>query len=194
MTMRKPRVRKGHESGFTLIVVILVLAFLLAVGAAVVSVTGTGTGISNNVRIQDQSLNAAEAGVDASWQQMSTAFDYQNWTSFDTHYLTEPTGIDLPTSSNYFRKLTDQQLLSLLDQNNDGVADSANVIFYKQSFVQPDTGIPSGYLTYTVFLIDQAAGSGMEQPGAGLLVVIGTAGTGKMMSTTRLEIELESGS
>lgn len=191
--MKLPRESKGHQSGFTLIIVILVLAFLLAVGAAVVSVTGTGTKIANNVRGQDQSLNAAEAGVDAAWQQMSNAFDYQNWTSFDTHYLKDPAGIDLPIDPNFFRKLTDLELLALLDQNNDGVADSENVIYYKQSFVQPSTGIPSGYLTYTVFLIDKCAGSGLQQPGSGLLVIIGTAGTGKMMSTTRLEVELASG-
>jgi hypothetical protein len=191
--MSHPRERHGHESGFTLIVVILVLAFLLAVGAAVVSVTGTGTRISDNVRGQDQSLNAAEAGFDSAWQQMSNAFDYQNWTSFDAHYLRDPGGIDLPADANFFRKLTDTELLALLDQNNDGVADSENVIYYKQSFVQPDTGIPSGYLTYTAFLIDQYAGSGLQHPGSGLLVVIGTAGTGKMISTTRLEVELTSG-
>jgi hypothetical protein len=191
--MSHPRERKGHESGFTLIIVILVLAFLLAVGAAVVSVTGTGTKIADNIRGQDQSLNAAEAGFDSAWQQMSNAFDYQNWTSFDTHYLKDPAGIDLPIDANYFRRLTDQELLALLDQNNDGLPDSENVIYFKQSFVQPDSGIPSGYLTYTVFLIDKCVGAGLQQPGSGLLVIIGTAGTGKMMSTTRLEVELTSG-
>ena len=124
---------------------------------------------------------------------MSTAFDYQNWTSFDTHYLQDPAGIDLPLSDSFYRKLNDLELLALLDQDGNDVADSENVIFYKQTFVQPETGIPSGYLTYTVFLIDKFAGSGIQQPGSGLLVVIGTAGIGKMMSTTRLEVELTSG-
>ncbi len=193
MTMSPRTMRTKRRSGFTLIIVILVLAFLLAVGVTVVAVTGSGTSISNNVRGQDQSLNAAEAGFDSAWQRMSTAFDYQNWTSFDTHYLQDPAGIDLPLADNYFRKLTDLELLALLDQDGNDVADSENVIFYKQTFVQPETGIPSRYLTYTVFLIDKFAGSGTAQPGSGLLVVIGTAGIGKMMSTTRLEVELTSG-
>ena len=193
MIMKIRTMRTKRRSGFTLIIVILVLAFLLAVGVSVVAVTGSGTSISNNLRGQNQSLNAAEAGFDAAWQRMSTAFDYQNWTSFDTHYLQDPAGIDLPLSDNFYRKLNDLELLALLDQDGNDVADSENVIFYKQTFVQPETGIPSGYLTYTVFLIDKFAGSGTQQPGSGLLVVIGTAGIGKMMSTTRLEVELTSG-
>jgi hypothetical protein len=191
--MRSDRPSARRESGFTLIVVILVLAFLMGVGLAVMAVTRTGPKISDNIRGQDQALNAAEAGFDKAWSAMCNAFDYENWTSFDMHYLKEPAGIDLPTSDNYFRKLGDLELLALLDPDGDGAANYENVIFFKQSFVLPDTGIPADYLTYTVFLIDDEAGSGIVDPGDCLMVVIGTAGTAKMLSTTRLEIELVSG-
>lgn len=182
--------RPGLERGSGLIVVILVMAFLVSVGVALITVTGIGSRVTGNVRAQQQAFNAAEAGFDAAWIAIEDAFLNETWTSFDGHYLTEPAGIDLPLDDNYFRKLTDQDLLNLLDQDADGTADSSNVVFFKQEFIPAQGGGTDPRYTYTAFLIDDEAGGATPDPGDALLVCIGTAGTGRRMSTVRLEITL----
>jgi hypothetical protein len=186
---RKMRV-SGNERGSGLIVVILVMAFLVTVGIAVITVTGIGSRVAGNVRAQQQAFNAAEAGFDAAWLAVEDFFLAEAWTSFDGHYLVDPTGIDLPLDDNYFRKLTDLELLNLLDASGDGMPDYDNVIFFKQEFVPAQAGGTDPRYTYTAFLIDDERGGGGSDPIDALLVCIGTAGTGSTMTTSRIEVVL----
>jgi hypothetical protein len=186
---RKLRV-SGNERGSGLIVVILVMAFLVTVGIAVITVTGIGSRVAGNVRAQQQAFNAAEAGFDAAWLAVEDFFLAEAWTNFDGHYLVDPTGIDLPLDDNYFRKLTDLELLNLLDASGDGMPDYDNVIFFKQEFVPAQAGGTDPRYTYTAFLIDDERGSGGSDPIDALLVCIGTAGTGSTMTTSRIEVVL----
>lgn len=195
--MKENRQNRKQRKGVALIIVIVVLAFLLSVGLMLITVTSTGKKISGNVRAQGEAFNAAEAGFDTGWIAIEESFANNEWTSFEGHYLSHwingPEGIDLPTHDNYFRKLTDVQLLNLLDSSGDGTADYPNVIFYKQPYVQGENGLDPRY-TYTAFLIDDEAGvldqGGASDPSDALLVCIGTAGTGNDMNTVRLEIGL----
>jgi hypothetical protein len=179
-----------QEKGSGLIVVILVMAFLVTIGVALITVTGIGSRVAGNVRSHQQAFNAAEAGFDAAWIAIEDSFINESWMNFEGHYLIEPTGIDLPLDVNYFRKLTDLELLSLIDNNGDGMADYSNVIFCRQEFIPAQGGGTDPRYTYTAFLIDDEAGGGTPDPGDVLLICIGTAGTGPKMSTSRLEIEL----
>lgn len=186
MSGAKNKKRKGMaRSGFALIVVILVLAFLLSVGIGLLSVTSAGPKLAGNVRSQEQALNAAEAGFDLSWAQLEFAFNNGEMTSFDGQYLNDPAGIDLPSATNYFRKLTDLEILTLLDADKDGTADYANVLFYKDTFQPLGT---ENILTYTIFLIDDEAGGGTLDNTDALMVCIGTSGSGPSLTTSRLEI------
>ncbi len=178
------------SQGTGLIVVILVLAFLLSIGITLITITSTGPQVSANIRSQDQALNAAEAGFDAAWIAIESNFADEGWTSFEEHYLREPTGIDLPQDESYFRKKTDLEILSMLDQDNDGQADIANVLFFKQPFIRRDDGSFDPNYTYTVFLIDDEAGGGVADPTDALLVCIGVIGQGANLATARIEVEL----
>jgi hypothetical protein len=180
----------GQEKGSGLIVVILVMAFLVTVGIAVITVTGIGSRVAGNVRAQHNAFNAAEAGFDAAWIAVEDFFLDESWTSFDGHYLVDPSGIDIPVDVNYFRKLTDQELLNLLDSNSDGTPDYNNIIFFKQEFIPAQGGGTDPRYTYTAFLIDDERGAGTSDPGDALLVCIGTAGTGSTMTTSRIEVVL----
>lgn len=186
--IRQKKTAKPKGSG--LIVVILVMAFLVSVGVALITVTSIGSRVTGNVRSQQEAFNAAEAGFDMAWIAIEDFFLNHAWTSFDGRYLTEPTGIDLPLDANYFRYMTDQDLLNALDQNGDGNPDYSNVIFYKVEYVPASGGGTDPRYTYTAFLIDDEAAGGIPNHGDALLVCIGTAGTGQRMSTSRLEILL----
>jgi hypothetical protein len=166
------------------------MSFLVTVGIAVITVTGVGSRVAGNLRAQHHAFNAAEAGFDATWIAIEDLFLNEAWTSFDGNYLVDPTGIDLPLDVNYFRKLTDQELLTLLDSNDDGTPDYNNIIFFKQEFIPAQGGGTDPRYTYTAFLIDDERGGGTSDPGDALLVCIGTAGTGSTMTTSRLEIVL----
>jgi len=187
---QKKQRNSGQERGSGLIVVILVMAFLVTVGIAVITVTGVGSRVAGNIRAQHHAFNAAEAGFDAAWIAIEDFFLGEAWTSFDGHYLVDPTGIDLPLDVSYFRKLTDLELLTLLDSNDDGTPDYNNIIFFKQEFIPAQGGGTDPRYTYTAFLIDDERGGGTSDPGDALLVCIGTAGTGQTMSTSRLEVVL----
>jgi hypothetical protein len=187
---QKKQRNPDHEKGSGLIVVILVMAFLVTVGIAVITVTGVGSRVAGNIRSQHNAFNAAEAGFDAAWIAVEDFFLDEAWTSFDSHYLVDPTGIDLPLDVNYFRKLTDLELLTLLDSNNDGTPDYSNIIFFKQEFIPAQGGGTDPRYTYTAFLIDDERGGGTSDPGDALLVCIGTSGTGSTMTTSRLEVVL----
>jgi hypothetical protein len=183
------RTRK-REKGTGLIVVILVMAFLVTIGVALITITGIGSRVAGNVRSHQQAFNAAEAGFDAAWIAIEDFFINESWQNFEGHYLIEPTGIDLPLDVNYFRKLTDLELLNLIDNNGDGMADYSNVIFCRQEYIPAQGGGTDPRYTYTAFLIDDEAGGGTADPGDALLICIGTAGIGPKMSTSRLEIVL----
>jgi len=176
--------------GTGLIVVIIVLAFLLSIGITLITITSTGPKISANIRSQNQAFNAAEAGFDATWISIENNFANESWTSFDGHYLRQPTGIDLPRDENYFRKKTDLEILNMLDQDNDGQADVDNVLFFKQPFIRQADGSFDPNYTYTVFLIDDESGGGVVDPTDALLVCIGVTGQGANLATARLEVEL----
>jgi hypothetical protein len=183
--------KNRRDSGSGLIVVILVMAFLVTVGIALISVTSIGSRVAGNVRSQQQAFNAAEAGFNAAWIAVENSFVAESWVDFDGHYLVDPTGIDIPLDTNYFRKLTDVQLLDLLDPDGNGTPDYGNIISFKQEYVPAAGGGGTDpRFTYTAFLIDDEAGVGTPDPYDALLVCVGTAGTGPEMTTSRLEILL----
>jgi hypothetical protein len=179
--------RKDRGSG--LIILIIVTAFLLAIGIILLFVTGTGPVVAGNIRFQEQAFNAAEAGFDNAWAQIEGYF-VSGWSNFDGHYLTQPAGIDLPIDPGYFRKLTDEDILSLLDQDGDGNADDPNVIFYKIPYVVTPSGALDPRYTYTAFLIDDEAGGGTPDAYDALLICIGAVQIGDTITTSRLEIGL----
>lgn len=177
------------KQGFGIVIVILVLAFLLSIGLVLLTVTATGPKIAGNIRWQEEAFSAAEAGFDAAYELLEGNFS-GFWTSFDTHYLEEPTGIDDPLSTEYFRKKTDEELLNLLGNFETGSANYTNILFYKTEFINiSGTGLDSRH-TYTVFLIDDEAGTPTSDPGDALLVCIGCVELGSSLVTSRLEIEL----
>lgn len=180
----------SNRRGTGLIVVIIVLAFLLSIGVTLITITSTGPKVSANIRAQDQAFNAAEAGFDAAWIAIESNFSNEAWTSFEEHYLREPTGIDLPQDGNYFRKKTDLEILNMLDQDNDGQADVDNVLFFKQPYIRRADGSFDPNYTYTVFLIDDEAGGGVADPTDAILVCIGVIGQGANLATARIEVEL----
>lgn len=181
---------KDSERGVALIVVILVLSFMLTIGVVLITVTSTGPQVAANVRTQQQAFNTAEAGFDATWLTIEDLFISMAWTSFENHYLKDPNGIDLPTFNNYFRKLTDGELLNLLDPDGDGDSNYNNVIYFKQPYHRDESSNLDTRFTYTAFLIDDEAAGGTVDPGDALLVCIGSFTFGSTAITSRLEIEL----
>lgn len=179
-----------HEKGMALVIVILVLAFLQVVGIVLLSVTGTGPRVAGNIRSQQQAYNGADAGFDTTWTMIEEAFANGNWIRFDGHYLTEPVGIDDPTSDGYFRKLTDVELLDLIDPDEDGLPNINSVVYCRQVYVRNYDGSFDPRYTFTAFLIDDEAGSGIPDPADCILVCIGTVDSGAHMTTSRIEIEL----
>ncbi|MGD8534580.1 MAG: pilus assembly PilX N-terminal domain-containing protein [Candidatus Aminicenantes bacterium] len=184
------RPSSSHEKGMALVIVILVLAFLQVVGIVLLTVTGTGPRVAGNIRAQQQAYNGADAGFDTTWTMIEEAFASGNWIRFDGHYLTEPVGIDDPTSADYFRKLTDRELLDLIDPNEDGIADINSVLYCRQLYVRNYDGSFDPRYTFTAFIIDDEAGSAVPDPADCILVCIGTVDSGASMTTSRIEIEL----
>ncbi|MFW6123664.1 MAG: pilus assembly PilX family protein [Acidobacteriota bacterium] len=179
-----------YEKGVGLIIVILLLAFMLGTGMVLMTVTSSGSKVAGNIRSHQEAFNSAEAGFDAAWSAINDAFSSAQWISFDDHYLFEPTGIDDPQSEYYFRKLTDEEILNIIDPDEDGNPNVSHVLFCRQPFLRDENGEYDYRYTYTAFLIDDEAVAGTPDAGDALLVCIGTAGTGSTMSTSRLEIEL----
>jgi len=174
MTQTKPNVRKGMG----LIVVILVLAFLLAVGMTVISVTQTGPEVAGSVRLQQQTLGAAEAGFDTAWKNLSDQFNGGLISDFSTLYRTTyngASGLDDPLdTANYFRRLSDQQLV------DDVIAHPENELFAAQS-MPGDTRF-----SYTVFLIDDEA---LGTPDVTDCILV-SIGRGPRNSYARIEVEI----
>ncbi|MGQ9470308.1 MAG: pilus assembly PilX family protein [Candidatus Aminicenantales bacterium] len=198
--------RSRLSSGSGLIVVILVLAFMLTVGVTVLTISSTGPKVSATMRYQEEAFNAAEAGFNAARSAIEESFAARTWTSFSEHYLTQPAGIDIPFINNdlnnpnpvYFRRLTDEQILELLDPNHDEIADvpAEQLVFFEQPFVYSNGQLDRRY-RYTVFLIDDEAGTGMaSDPRDVLMICIGVVRSGqnvsdRILATCRLEVELE---
>jgi hypothetical protein len=178
------------EKGVGLIIVILLLAFMLGTGMLLMTITSSGSKVAGNIRSHQEAFNSAEAGFDAAWTALDEALGTAEWTSFDDHYLKDPTGIDIPQDDNYFRKLTDEEILNIVDSDGDGSPDVANILFCRQPFVKNESGEFDYRYTYTAFLIDDEAVAGTPDAGDAILVCIGTAGTGSTMTTSRLEIHL----
>ena len=190
-----------REKGMALVIVVIVLAFLQVVGLVLIQVTGTGPKVAGNIRTQQQAYNAAEAGFDVAWTEIEGFFSFGDWAHFDGHYLvgsegTESEGIDDPQSDNYFRKLTDVELLNLIDPDKDDTPDLSTVIFCRKTFIpaqdekyRAEDGTDERY-RYTVFLIDDEVGGGISDPTDAILVCIGSVELGNTITTTRLEIEL----
>ena len=188
--LNNPPPASKQEKGVGLIIVFLVLVFLQIVGLVLLVVTSTGTKAAGNIRFQQQALNAAEAGFGMAWSEIEVLFEDGAWNSFNGHYLIEPSGIDDPQANTYFRKLSDPELINLIDPNKDGYPDLNTVIFCRQPYIKNQDGSLNSRYTYTVFLIDDEATGGTADAKDALLVCIGCVGTGKNMTTTRLEIEL----
>ena len=194
-----------QPQGSGLIAVILVLAFMLTVGVAVLTVTSSGPKVSATMRYQEEAFNAAEAGFDAARMTMEDSLASGTWGSFGDHFLKSPDGIDIPfinmnlatPNPIYFRRLTDEQILRLLDQNGDGQADNPlQVVFFEEPFVYDRNGNLDGRYRYTVFIIDDEAGFSTTDPTDFLMVCIGVVRSGpnvsdRILATCRLEIEIE---
>jgi hypothetical protein len=185
-----------HEKGMALIIVVIVLAFLQVVGIVLLQVTGTGPKVAGNIRTQQQAFNSAEAGFDVAWTEIEEYFSIGDWAHFDGHYLSEPSGIDDPQSDNYFRRLTDLELLNLIDPDGDETPDVSAVIFCRKTYAQAqnekyraEDGTDTRY-RFTVFLIDDEAGGGISDANDAILVCIGAVEIGENITTSRLEIEL----
>lgn len=180
----------SREKGMGLVIVILVMVFLSTIGLALVATTATGPAVAANVRTQQEAFNAAEAGFDAAWINIQGYFSGGGWTSFENHYLKDPTGIDLPGDSNYFRSLTDEELLNTVGDFDAGTTGYDNVIFYKQTYIPAKGGGLDPKYTYSAFLIDDEWGAGTSDHNDVILVCIGVVQKGGRLTTTRLEIEL----
>lgn len=189
--MRKKMGFDGKKKkGSALVVVLLVLAFLQIVGIVLITVTSTGPKVAENMRAQQQASNAAEAGFDAVWASIEELFALGTWVNFDGHYLLEPTGIDNPQSSHYFRKLTDAEILSLIDPDGDKTPNLNNVYCFRQSFIQKADNSADTRFSFTAFFIDDEAGGGVSDPEDAILVCIGVVEMGKNITTTRIEVEV----
>lgn len=185
-----PESASTSNRGSALVIVVLVLAFLQVIGLVLLTVTASGPQVAGNIRAQQQASNIAETGFDVAWTQIEELLGNGGWVNFEGHYLTQPDGIDLPQQDNYFRKLTDAELLDLIDPDGDGQPDIATVLYFRQTFIQKKDGSPDERFTYTVFLIDDEAGGGTSDPEDAILVCIGTVGRGTNMSSSRVEAEL----
>ncbi len=196
---------KRQPAGSGLIAVILVLAFMLTVGVAVLTVTASGPRVSAAMRYQQEAFNAAEAGFEAARTAIENNLAQGIWGNLTDHYLTDPPGIDIPfhnmnledPNQLYYRRLTDEQILRLLDQDADGLPDRPDqVVFFEEPFVYDSRGQLDERYRYTVFIIDDEAGIGTTDSSDFLMVCIGvvragTRVTDRILSTCRLEIEIE---
>jgi hypothetical protein len=178
------RHKTAKERGATLIVLIIVIAFLLGIGVLVLHITGTGSQVAGNLRLQEQAFNAAEAGFDNAWTLIEGSFVGAGWTNFDGHYISLPTGVNDPLDTDYFRRLTDEEILAATS------ASDPNMLFYKIPYITTSSGTLDARYTYTAFLIDDEAGGGDPDPFDALLICIGTVQMGDSVTTARLEIGL----
>ena len=178
----------GHkrERGSGLIVIIMVVAFMLAVGMLLLTVTGMGPKASDSMRLQGMAFDAAEAGFNAAWVILNDNFLNKVTTSFGGQYRTNfggSAGLDDPTSPNYFRSLTDEQIVADVAADNT----AANPALFSSEPLATDPRCE-----FTVFLInDEAPGTITGDDNDCILVCIGR---GPRNTYKRLEIVIEAGS
>jgi hypothetical protein len=146
-----------RQKGAGLVVMIIVIAFMLSVGLLLLFVTGTGSAVAANVRQQGRAFDAAEAGFDATFEQLNNNIILnQSMADFSLLYRTtfngQP-GLDDPTASpanpNYYMRRTDEELWT------DIVKNPANAIFVNQPLATDAS------MAYTVFLINDEAAPGV---------------------------------
>jgi hypothetical protein len=176
---------QGRERGSGLIIVIMIVAFMLAVGMLLLTVTGTSPRASDSMRLQEMAFDAAEAGFNAAWVVLNDNFLNRVTSSFGGQYRTNfggMPGLDDPASPNYFRSLTDEQLVA------DVAADTtaANPALFSSEPLVTDPRC-----SFTVFLInDEAPGTIVADDNDCILVCIGR---GTRNTYKRLEIVIEVG-
>ncbi len=172
-----------RERGSGLIVIIMIVAFMLAVGMLLLTVTGMSPKASDSMRLQGMAFDAAESGFNAAWVILNDNFLNKVSTSFNGQYRTTfggDAGLDDPASPNYFRGLTDEQLVA------DVHADPTNALFDSEPLAT------DGRCTFTVFLInDEAPGTITADDNDCILVCIGRS---PRNTYKRLEIAIEVGS
>jgi len=161
----------------------MIVAFMLAVGMLLLTVTGTSPKAADSLRLQGMAFDAAESGFNAAWSILNDNFLNKIYSSFGGQYRTTyggAPGLDDPASPNYFRSLTDAQLVA--DVHND----PANALFDSQPMPTDNR------CQYTVFLInDEAPGTISGDDNDCILVCIGR---GPRNTYKRLEVVLEVGS
>ncbi len=170
---------RESERGVALIVIILVLTFLLTIGIVLLTVTQTGPQVAANIRSQSQAFNAAEAGFNQAWKQLNESIINGAMKDFSSSYRTKfshQPGLDDPQSKNYFRKLSNQQLV-------EDVLDNPDNYIYASEPLPGDNRF-----TFTVFLINDEGGGGIRDDMDCILVCIGR---GPMDTYSRLEIKIE---
>jgi hypothetical protein len=173
----------GRERGSGLIVIIMIVAFMMAVGMLLLTVTGLSPKAADNLRLQGLAFDAAEAGFSAAWIVLGDDILNKVISSFDGQYRTTfggNPGLDDPASPNYFRGLTDEQLVA------DVHARPANALFDSEPLAT------DGRCAFTVFLInDEPPGTITVDNSDCILVCIGR---GPRNTYKRLEIGIEVGS
>jgi hypothetical protein len=176
----------GREGGSGLIVIIMIVAFMLAVGMLLLTVTSTSPKAADSMRLQGMAFDAAEAGFNAAWVILNDNFLNKVSSSFNAQYRVNfggVPGLDDPTSPNYFRSLTDDQLVADIAADNT----VANPALFSS---EPLAGDPR--CAFTVFLInDEAPGTITVDDRDCILVCIGR---GPRNTFKRLEIVIEVGS
>jgi len=184
--MKPRRPDPGRERGSGLIIIIMIVAFMLAVGAILLTVTGMSPAASDSMRLQGMAFDAAEAGFNAAWVVLNDNFLNRAWSDFNGQYRTiygGATGLDDPLSPNYFRSLTDAQLVADIAADNT----AANPAIFSS---EPLANEPR--CAFTVFLInDEAPGTIVADDRDCILVCIGR---GPRNTFKRLEIVIEVGS
>lgn len=181
--MKRHASKPGRERGAGLIVIIMIVAFMLAVGMLLLTVTGMSPKAADNMRLQGLAFDAAEAGFNAAWVVLNDNFLNRVTSSFGGQYRTTfggAPGLDDPASPNYFRGLTDEQLVA------DVRADPTNALFDSEPLATDPR------CSFTVFLInDEAPGTIAADDNDCILVCIGR---GPRNTYKRLEIVIEAGS
>lgn len=192
----------NRKRGISLIIVIMVMAFLFSVGLLLLSITGTGPRIAGNVRFYQEAFNAAEAGFDASWALLNELFisgqdaSGNAWTSFAGHYIEGEKdfhtpfigGNDQNPNPYFYQRLTDEEILSEIDKNNDGKPNYNNLLFFNYPWI-PGQGRSNLDYSYTCFLINDEAGGSIEDPKDARLICIGVVrARNKILATSRIEV------
>jgi hypothetical protein len=184
--MTIPAHSRKRERGSGLIVIVMIVAFMLAVGMLLLTVTSTSPKASESLRLQGMAFDAAEAGFNAAWVVLNDNFLNRVSVSFAGQYRTNfggQPGLDNPASPNYFRGLTDEQIMADVAADNT----AANPALFSSEPLATDPRC-----SFTVFLVnDEAPGTITADDNDCILVCIGR---GPRNTYKRLEIVIEVGS